>query len=251
MQHINEIYIIIIGAIVAGFVQGLSGFAFGMVAMSFWAWIIEPKLAVVLVVFGAVTGQTIAAVRFRRSFKLKLLLPFVIGGFFGIPLGVKILPYLNINIFKLIFGLLLILWCPIMLFSNKLPHIKLKVGEQLINGFIGFMGGIMSGIGGFAGVIPTLWCVIRGYDKNDQRTVIQNFNLIILATTMVIYIKDGIVNTSMIPLFAIVALSMAIPTLIGARLYIGISEVLFKKIVLILLSISGIAFLFSALINLV
>lgn len=25
-----------VGAIVAGFVQGLSGFAFGMVAMSFW-----------------------------------------------------------------------------------------------------------------------------------------------------------------------------------------------------------------------
>lgn len=31
------------GAIVAGFVQGMSGFAFGLVAMSFWAWVLEPR----------------------------------------------------------------------------------------------------------------------------------------------------------------------------------------------------------------
>ena len=36
--------VVALGAGVAGFVQGLSGFAFGMVAMSFWAWVLEPQL---------------------------------------------------------------------------------------------------------------------------------------------------------------------------------------------------------------
>ena len=49
----EAVWIIALGAIVAGFVQGLSGFAFGLVAMSFWAWTVEPQLAAVLVVFGA------------------------------------------------------------------------------------------------------------------------------------------------------------------------------------------------------
>ena len=40
--------VVALGAAVAGFVQGLSGFAFGMVAMSFWAWVLEPQLAAVL-----------------------------------------------------------------------------------------------------------------------------------------------------------------------------------------------------------
>ena len=67
MPYTNETLLIItIGAVIAGFVQGLSGFAFGMVAMSFWVWIIDPKLAVAMVVFGALTGQIIAAVRVRE-----------------------------------------------------------------------------------------------------------------------------------------------------------------------------------------
>ena len=37
--------IVVVGAIVAGFVQGLSGFAFALVAMSIWAWTLDPKLA--------------------------------------------------------------------------------------------------------------------------------------------------------------------------------------------------------------
>ena len=36
------------GAAVAGLVQGISGFAFAMVAMSIWVWGIEPRLAAVL-----------------------------------------------------------------------------------------------------------------------------------------------------------------------------------------------------------
>ena len=52
-----SLYLVVaLGAAVAGFVQGLSGFAFGLVAMSFWAWTVEPQLAALLAVFGALTG---------------------------------------------------------------------------------------------------------------------------------------------------------------------------------------------------
>ncbi len=246
MVHINEnLPIIIIGAIVAGFVQGLSGFAFGLVAMSFWAWTIDPKLAVAMTVFGALTGQVTAAVKLRRNFEIKLLLPFIIGGFLGIPIGVKILPHLNIKMFKMIFGLLLVIWCPLMLLNKKLPAIT-KAGS-LADAVIGGIGGIMSGMGGFAGTIPTLWCTIRGFDKNVQRVIIQNFNLVILVVTMIIYVGSGIVTKSMIPTFIIVALAMTIPTLIGAKLYIGISEATFRKIILSLLTVSGVTLLLSSL----
>ncbi len=84
--------VVIVGSVVAGFVQGLSGFAFGLVAMSFWAWALEPRLAATLAVFGALTGQVIAAVSVRRGFDMKSLLPFVLGGLAGVPLGVALLP---------------------------------------------------------------------------------------------------------------------------------------------------------------
>ena len=75
----ESVYLLVaLGAIVAGFVQGLSGFAFGMVAMSFWAWGLEPRLAAALSVFGALVGQLVAVFTVRRGFNLRLLLPFVL-----------------------------------------------------------------------------------------------------------------------------------------------------------------------------
>ena len=71
----GPVFFIALGAIVAGFVQGLSGFAFSLVAISFWAWTVEPKLAAALAVFGGLSGQIIAALTVRRGFDLRLLLP--------------------------------------------------------------------------------------------------------------------------------------------------------------------------------
>lgn len=83
--------------------------------------------------------------------------------------------------------------------------------------------------------------------KDTQRIVIQNFNLATLSLTMVAYIVTGKIKAEMLPMFAIVAPAMLIPTLVGARLYIGISEATFRKTVLTLLAASGAGLLASAL----
>src|SRR5438445_13704618 len=118
------ILVVAIGAIVAGFVQGLSGFAFGLTAMSFWAWSLDPKLAAAMAVFGALTGQIIAAATMRRGLKLGRLLPFLIGGLVGIPIGVAILPALDLQLFKALLGTFLVLWWPTMLAPRNLPKIR-------------------------------------------------------------------------------------------------------------------------------
>ena len=71
MIFLNEnLLIIIIGAAVAGFVQGLSGFAFRLVAMSFWAWTIDPHLAVAMTVFGGVAGLWVGLAVLVAQFQL-------------------------------------------------------------------------------------------------------------------------------------------------------------------------------------
>lgn len=241
----DSVYLVVaLGAIVAGFVQGLSGFAFGMVAMSFWAWTLDPRLAATLSVFGALVGQLLAVFTVRRGFNLRLLLPFVLGGLAGIPLGVAVLPHLDIAWFKALLGGFLALWCPVMLMARSLPPIT--VGGRLGDTVAGMAGGVLSGIGGFAGPVPTLWATLRGFGKDEQRAVIQNFNLSMLLVTMGVYLGSGVVTVQMLPYFAIVAPAMLVPTLLGARLYIGISEARFRQIVLGLLTASGVALLASS-----
>src|SRR5579863_9852658 len=99
-------YTVLIGALAAGFVQGLSGFAFGLVAMTIWVWTIAPQLAGPLVVFGSLVGQLLSLGSFRRSFSLRRLWPFVLGGCVGTPIGVWMLHYVDPNVFKLAVGLI-------------------------------------------------------------------------------------------------------------------------------------------------
>lgn len=239
-------YVIVgFGAALAGFVQGLSGFAFGLVAISVWAWVIDPASAAALAVTGSLTGQIIAAVSVRRGFDLAHLAPFVLGGLAGIPLGAALVPHLDMSWFKTILGALLVLWCPAMLLSKDLPRVTL--GGRVADAAVGFGGGVLGGLGGFTGTLPTLWCTLRGYERDVQRAVIQNFNLSMLAVTFIVYLSSGLVTASMLPMIAVVLPSMLVPTLFGTRIYVGLSETGFRRLVLGLLTASGIALLVSGL----
>lgn len=225
--------------------QGLSGFAFGMVAMSFWVWVLDPRLAAVLVVFGSLFGQLVAVFSVRRGFDLQTLLPFLVGGLMGIPLGVWLLPSLDIRMFKLFIGTLLVIWCPLMLFSDRIPAVR--GGGRLAGGLVGLAGGVMGGLGGFSGVVVTLWCTLRRLEKDTQRSIVQNFNLSVLTVTMLSYLATGIVTVAMWPQLLTVGLVLLVPALIGARVYIGLSQEAFRRVVLSLLSLSGAVMLINVL----
>lgn len=237
----------LIGAAIGGFVQGVTGFAFGLVAMSFWAWVIPPELAAPLAVSGALTGQVMAQLTARRKVDLKMLWPFVLGGLAGIPIGVGILPYLDLQYFKAILGAILLLWCPAMLQSHRLPRVE--ASSRVSDGVAGALGGIMCGFGGFSGTVPTLWCTLKGLAKDEHRSVVQNFNLSMLSVTMAVYINQGLVTRGMLPLFAMIVPAILVSSLLGKRVYLGITEATFRKLTLGTLTLSGIAFLSSSLPN--
>lgn len=242
----DSIFLIMaLGAMVAGFAQGLSGFAFGLVAMSFWAWVLNPQLAAVLSVIGGLTGQIVAAFTIRRRFSWVMLAPFIAGGLVGIPIGVYLLPLLDIHKFKAILGTFLILWCPTMLFAKNFP--TLKCGGKIADAAVGVAGGMMGGIGGFTGTLPTLWCTLRGLDRDTQRSIIQNFNLAMLIVITITYMSTGIITRDMLPMIAVVAPLVVVTAFMGTRLYLGISPERFRQIILGFLILSGISMLASSL----
>ena len=133
-------WVLIIGAVAAGFVQGLSGFAFGLVATSIWAWWLPPQLIAPMSVFGALTGQVVAMVTTRRPMQWPRLAPLVAGGLCGLPLGVWLLPQLDSATFQFGVGLLLAVWCPVMLLSARIP--RLHHGGRWADAAAGMAGGI-------------------------------------------------------------------------------------------------------------
>lgn len=241
----ETVLIVALGAAIAGLVQGISGFAFGVVSMSIWVWVLDPHLAASLVVFGALSGQIVSIFTARRGFRFQLLWPFIAGGLLGLPVGVGILPLIDSNWFKTLLGIFLLTWCPVMLFARNLPRIHAPSRWQ--NGAIGFISGIMTGLGGFSGVLPSLWCMLCNMDKDVQRNIVQNFSLTMLSVAMVTYVVSGLITSAMLPLFAVVLPAMLIPTWVGMRLYPRIPHQAFQRLVLTLLTFSGISMLITSL----
>jgi uncharacterized membrane protein YfcA len=241
----DHLMLLVAGAAVAGFVQGVSGFAFGMVSLSIWAWGIEPRLAVVLSVAGGLSGQLLSAFTVRRGLQLATLWPYLAGALAGIPLGVLVIPWLDAGSFRLGLGAILLVFCPLMLLADRLPAVT--AGGRLADGLAGLAGGVMGGLGGFTGVVPSLWATLRRYDKDLQRAVLQNFNLAALAVTLASYVATGIATAAVLPALAVVLPALIIPSLLGARVYRGLSPLAFRRVVLLLLSAAGAAMVLGAL----
>ena len=83
------------------------------------------------------------------------------------PIGVALLKNIDPTVFRLVVGVVLAGFCTVMLFSSRLP--KITFGGRLADGGIGFVGGIMGGIAGLSGAVPTLWTSFRGWKKDVQR----------------------------------------------------------------------------------
>lgn len=229
--------IVAFGAAAGGFVQGLSGFAFGLTALAIWSWSVEPVLAGPLVVFGTLVGQLLSIGAVRRGLDAWLILPFVAGGALGVPIGVALLRYVDPLAFRMGVGVLLLVWCPAMLLAHDLPRITR--GGRWADAGVGWIGGIMGGLGGLTGPAPTLWATLRGWDRDRQRAVFQVFSLAMQALTMATYLAAGTIPSRAAPLFAVVLPAMLVPSFVGARLYRRFSDTAFRRIVLGLLALSG------------
>jgi hypothetical protein len=228
---------VLLGTLLAGFVQGLSGFAFGLVAMTLWAWVVAPQIAGPLVVFGSLLGQVLALGAIRGSFDKRRVWPFLLGGCLGTPLGVAMLRHIDQAAFKMAIGLMLMFYCPLMLCIRAVPRIT--AGGRLADGGVGLIGGIMGGLGGLNGPAPTLWCSLRGWNRHEQRAVFQTFSLGMQALTLTIYGASGLITRQTLFLFALMAPTIVVPSWLGLRLYSRFSEVGFRRLILGLLSVSG------------
>ena len=240
-----QLWLLAFGAAVAGLVQGISGFAFAMVAMSIWVWGVDPLVAAPMAVFGGWFGQVISAIRVRRGFYWPILWPFVVGSAIGIPIGTQLLPLLDANRFKLVLGSLLVVCCSMMLATSRLP--KIHHGGKLADAFVGLLGGVMAPLSGFSGLAPALWCTLRGYNKDEHRAVLQNFNLIVLSATLASNVWTGRVRADQAPQMAVVAGALVLPAIWGSKIYVGMSAGAFRQTVLWLLVLAGLVMLTAAL----
>ena len=221
----------------AALVAGVAGFAFGIVAAAVWIYFLSPAQTTALIVAFGLIVQGIAVWKLRKSLKLTRLLPFLLGGAAGVPIGVELLRWTSPASLRIGIGVVLILYSVYSLMRPRLSPVT--AGGTTADGAVGLLNGLVGGATGLAGIVATIWCTLRGWPRDEQRTVFQPVGVAVFLMTGLWLGGAGLVGRDTIGLFVIGLPALLAGTWLGLRLYGRLDEAGFRTVVLGLLLISG------------
>ena len=93
----GDIALVVAGALAAGFVNGLSGTGYALVALGFWLHAMSPVTAAPLVAFCSVGGHLQSLPKIWSGVVWSRLWPFLAGGLIGVPIGTALLGYVRVQ----------------------------------------------------------------------------------------------------------------------------------------------------------
>lgn len=238
-----ELSLFVVATFAGALVAGLSGFAFGLVAASIWLYILTPlQTATLIIAFGLIV-QGYSVWKLRRALDWKKLWPFVAGAAIGVPAGVTALTWMNPGHVRTGIGVFLILYCLYALLRPALAPIK--SGGAAADAGVGFFNGMLGGMTGLAGILVTIWCGLRGWPKDVQRTVFQPVAVAIFLMSAVWLGARGTVTPETIKLFIAGLPFLLLGTWLGLKLFGRLDEKAFRTVVLLLLLLSAAVLIFQ------
>ena len=232
-----EIPLFLLATFAGALVAGLSGFAFGLVAASIWLYMLTPlQTATLIIGFGPIVQGT-SVWKLRGALDWKKLWPFVLGAALGVPVGASILTWADPAQVRIGVGVFLVFYSLYALFR---PAIKpVTAGGAAADAGVGFLNGVLGGITGLAGILVTIWCGLRGWPKDVQRTVFQPVAVTIFLMSALWIGAKGAITPEIIKLFLIGLPALFAGTWLGLKLFGRLDEASFRKVVLVLLLASG------------
>jgi uncharacterized membrane protein YfcA len=238
MMDATVITVFVLSTFVGGVVSGLAGFAFGLVVSGLWLQILTPLETATLIVSYALLLQAYGIWRLRHSFNWRHVIPMLLGSAVGSPIGVWLLHLTHPLYLRLGVGLLLVAYSLYGLLRPTLKPLPAHVPGELV---LGLFNGLLGGMTGLSGILVTIWCSMRGWSKEQQRAVYQPVLFASAIMTGIALIAGGAITVTVMQFFAIGLPVLGAGMLLGFALYHRVDDTMFRRIVLILLLLSGLA----------
>ena len=227
----------LLAAFLGAVTTGVAGFAMGLVVSGIWLHILTPVQTVTLMVSYSVLLQGYSLWKLRHALSWRKVAPFIAGGAIGVPIGAMLLAHINPAHLRTGVGLLLLLYS---IYYLARPALEPVQGGAPADIGIGFLNGLLGGLTGLVGIVVVIWCQLRGWPKDVQRTVFQPVIITTSAMTAVWLGASGAVTADTVELFVLGLPMLLAGTWLGMKLYGRLDEASFRKVVLILLLLSGI-----------
>lgn len=226
--------------ICAGFVQGLSGFGFGLVSMSLMPLFLSVKeAAAISTVFSLLATVTIFA-RHYREYNWRLGLTFLISVCIGVPLGVYFLQQTAESVLLRILGAVMLLFAAREFLMRQQPQ---TIPRALTVPF-GLFSGALSGAFNLGGIPTAAYAYAHPWTRGQIMAFLQVMITASCILRIIFYSKAGLLKE-----FSwLHALMLAVP-LYGA-IWLGhivlrrISAAHLRKGIFIFIGLSGVYYLF-------
>ena len=228
----------LLAAFIGGFASGLAGFAMGFIVSAIWLHLITPIQTTTLIVTYSLWTQGYGVWKLRRSMRWRNVAPFIVGGTIGVPIGTMLLTYTDPAYMRSGVGLLLVVYG---IYGLVQPAFKPLQAGVPADGGIGFLNGMLCGLTGLPGFVITVWCQLRGWTKDMQRAVFQPVILAASVVTAISLSLTGAITAETVRLYLLGLPALLAGLWLGFKLYGKLDDAAFRKLVLVLLVVSGLA----------
>ncbi|MDD2478270.1 MAG: sulfite exporter TauE/SafE family protein [Victivallaceae bacterium] len=166
MEYVIIMFIIIL----AGIIQGTSGFGFGLVALGLISLLINIKDASIMLAVAGFSINLILLWRLRKYYKTDRMLPVIVSAAIGAPFGVMFLLDCNVEIIRKLLGIILF----ITLLQRINPCLSGKRWDPFWLGIpAGFLGGALSGAFGTGGPPVVAYTASQDFEKHRYVACVQ------------------------------------------------------------------------------
>jgi uncharacterized membrane protein YfcA len=235
--------VILFGGLLGGIIAGLAGFGTALVAMPFWLFVLPPPIAAQVAAACGALGHMQTIHTIWPVIRWRSVGHFIIAGLIGVPIGVLLLPLVPDREFKLGVGFFLIVFCIYIVvnYGKILLWRRRPLGDMTV----GFAGGLMGGIAGLSGPLPTAWAMLHDWSRDEKRALFQSFNFTILAVMLLANLIVGNSSWDVARAVAIAFPGTFVGTRIGIALYRRMNIKGFDRLIAALLTLSGLTLIWS------
>ena len=216
--------------------QGLTGFGYSLFSLPLLVLFMPASSAVPVLSVTSLFLNFMVYHRARGEVSLVRLLPLMLAGVAGLPVGVWLLRSAEESVLKLIIG-------GVVVFSSVMLITGLRVRlrrEKLAMVPVGLLSGVLNGSTTMSGPPVILFMANQGHGKHSFRGGLAAYFLLLNLAAVPAFIAGGVLTGPVALNTAKLFPAVLAGTLLGIRLADSVKEKVFRKIVLFVLAALGI-----------
>ncbi len=252
-REMQDLFICIIGPmltlifisiifLLAGFIQGLSGFGSALLAMPLLTLFVDVKTAVPLCILQSLLMTAYLSWKLRAFVERGKILPLIAGSLPGIYIGVTFLNKAEPALVQVLLGMLIVMYSTYSLVFKPAPRKVHRLWAYIAGFCTGFIGSAFS-TGGPPAIIYT---TLTGWSKDHIKATLSAFFFVTSVITVAAHAVSGLTNTLVLKYFSVSSLFVLLGVYGGSRLYDRIKRQGYIRIILATLIALGLMMIIAA-----